>query len=417
MRITIISLLVWLPFAAFSQSDNTNSPYARYGYGVLADPAFASQRGMGGVGYGLRNSQIINPLNPASFSAVDSMTFMLDFGVKGQIAFMNDVFGSARRYNGGLEYLAIQLPLAKGFGMGVGIEPISFVGYQYGDTSHVMENVISAETYSGNGGLNKVYGTLSYNFFKRLSLGVNVGYLFGDVIHNRQTISDVPDSYTTLWTDSLRMTGLAYEFGLQYTQKLQKNAELTVGLVYSPRTKIQGKVGVSDARYNASGQVTGNPQYYHTRDSVFEMPETFGVGITYRIPNKLTVGADFKFQQWANAKFYDQTDYLSNRMKINAGIEYIPNPMRNQLYNKLHYRAGAYFANSYIIDTNSSKYNEYGLSLGVGIPMIDRRSSINMAIEYAWLTPQKVASMNEKYVKFTLSYTFNELWFFKQKLQ
>jgi hypothetical protein len=417
MKIAFTSLFILFSLTAFSQSNNTNSPYARYGYGVLADQTFASQRGMGGIGYGLRDSKLINPLNPASFSAVDTMTFMLDFGVKGQVAFLDDgAFGSGRRYNGGLEYVALQFPLAKGLGLGLGIEPISFVGYQYGDTAHNSASVTS-KVYNGNGGLNNVYGALSYNLFNRLSLGVNFGYLFGDIVHNQTASPSVTDSHVTSWSDSLRMNGLTYEFGLQYVQKLKKKSELVFGLIYSPKITVSGKVSTSNVRYTSSSQVTGEPQHYTTRDSVFQFPETYGAGISYRKSNKLTIGADFQYQKWAEAKFYDQTDYLTNRTKINLGGEYIPNLNRNQLLSKIHYRAGAYFANSYIIDANRSKYNEYGVSVGFGIPMVDRRSFVNMALEYSRITPQKVVSTNEQYFKLTLSYTFNELWFFKRKLQ
>jgi hypothetical protein len=417
MRITFISLFILLSFTAFSQSDNTNSPYTRYGYGVLAEPAFASQRGMGSIGYGLRNSRIINPLNPASFSAVDTMTFMLDFGIKGQLAMMNDgAHGSSRRYNGGLEYLALQLPLAKGLGLGIGLEPVSFVGYQYGDTTREL-NTIASELYSGSGGLNKVYGSLSYNFFKRLSLGVNVGYLFGDIVHNRTSTYSLSTANISSWPDSLRMSGLTYEFGLQYVHKLSKNSELVFGLVYTPKITTNTTVVMDSLQYNAQGQITGRPVYYSTRDSVFQMPETFGIGFTYHKLNKLTVGADFKYEKWAQAKFYDQTNYLSNRMKIKLGGEFIPNAMRSNFFSRMHYRAGAYYANSYIIDVNDSKYNEYGLSAGFGIPLVDRRSFVNLAFEYTRLSPQKTASMSEQYFKLTLSYTFNELWFFKRKLQ
>jgi hypothetical protein len=249
-------------------------------------------------------------------------------------------------------------------------------------------------------------------------LGVNVGYLFGDVVHDLTTSFNTSSPYTSAWIDSLRMAGLTYELGLQYVQKLKDNkSELVFGLVYSPRMAVQGSVRTADVVYDANGMVTGEPKYYSTRDSAFQMPEKFGVGITYRKPNKLTIGADFKYEKWAEAKFFNQTNALTNRMKVNAGVEYIPNLMRSNLLSKIHYRAGASFANSYIIDVNDSKYNEYGASVGVGIPMVDRRSFINMAFEYTRLTPQKAASLSEQYFKLTLSYTFNELWFFKRKLQ
>jgi hypothetical protein len=118
-----------------AQSANTNSPYTRYGYGQLADPSVASQRGMGGIGYGLRNPKDINPLNPAAFSAVDSMTFMLDFGLKGQVGLFEDNGKKNMRWNAGLEYIAVQFPISKKIGIGAGIEPVSYVGYKYGQTN------------------------------------------------------------------------------------------------------------------------------------------------------------------------------------------------------------------------------------------------------------------------------------------
>jgi hypothetical protein len=409
MKKIFLFLSLFLSFfssLSMAQSDNTNSPYTRYGYGQLADQSFATQRGMGGIGYGLRNSKIINPLNPASFSAIDSMTFMLDFGIKGQAGWFEEKSNSATRYNAGIEYLALQFPLAKGLGMGVGFEPVSYVGYQYAEDS-LQTSQKSYASYSGKGGLNKVYATLSYRILNRFSFGVNVGYLFGDIIHSRSVSINVSKSHIVSWTDSLRSRGLSYEMGFQYMQPIGKNEEMVFGVVYTPKTKFGATVMTGESKYDESGQMTGDPLLNVREDLVFQLPETYAVGLSYRKFNKWTVGADFQYQKWANVKFYDKADTLSNRMKINLGAEYI---------NKLHYRAGAYYSNSYVI-VKGTGYKEYGASLGLGIPMIDKRSFLNLALEYSILNPKMKTLLKEQYLKFTLSYTFNELWFFKRKLQ
>jgi hypothetical protein len=412
MRITLFFVCILFSFPVFSQqNNNTKSPYTRYGYGKLADQTFGSQRGMGGIGYGLRNSQMINPLNPASYSSVDSMTFMLDLGLQGQMGRYKDGDLQATRYNAGLEYIAIQIPLAKGLGMGVGLEPVSYVGYQYGDTTS-QSNALVNRNYTGSGGLSKVYATLSYSLFNRLSLGINAGYLFGDIVHGKTSVYSTANANVLAWPDSMRISGLTYEAGLQYIQPLGKNKELVFGAVYTPKIKIDATVtGYSH------DPLLEKTDYYNTHDSIFQLPETYGVGVTYRKLNKWTAGADFQYQKWAEAKFYDRTDVLSNRMKINLGAEYIPNAFSNQFLAKMRYRAGANYADSYIVDVNGSKYKEYGVNIGFGIPMVDKRSFVNLAFEYSRLVPQKTASMSEDYLRFTLSYTFNELWFFKRKLQ
>lgn len=56
---------------------STNSPYTRYGLGDMFDQSFTNNAAMGGVGYALRTPEHINAMNPASYTAVDSLSFIL----------------------------------------------------------------------------------------------------------------------------------------------------------------------------------------------------------------------------------------------------------------------------------------------------------------------------------------------------
>ena len=57
------------------------SPYSRFGYGTMRDYATSSQRSMGGVGYAMQSGRQINVMNPASYAAIDSLTFLFDMGI------------------------------------------------------------------------------------------------------------------------------------------------------------------------------------------------------------------------------------------------------------------------------------------------------------------------------------------------
>ena len=61
-------------------------------------------------------------------------------------------------------------------------------------------------------------------------------------------------------------------------------------------------------------------------------------------------------------------------------------------------------------------YNEIGASIGFGFPMIDNRSLVNVTFEYVKVRPESRAMIDEQYFRFSLNYTFNELWFFKRKV-
>ena len=61
--------------ALSAQSNSDRSPYSRFGYGTLGMRQTATTRALGGIGVGLRDGLVVNPANPASYTAVDSMTF------------------------------------------------------------------------------------------------------------------------------------------------------------------------------------------------------------------------------------------------------------------------------------------------------------------------------------------------------
>ena len=71
--------------SGMAQISKTLSPYSQYGLGVLADQSQGFNRGMSGLALGLRGGTIVNMLNPASYSAVDSLTMIFDMGISGQI--------------------------------------------------------------------------------------------------------------------------------------------------------------------------------------------------------------------------------------------------------------------------------------------------------------------------------------------
>ena len=402
-------ILVIIPSITLAQNI-TNSPYSRYGYGTLAENAYAAQRAMGGMGYGVRNSNFINTLNPASYSEVDSMTFMFEVGAMLRSTSMKEGDEKMRRNTGGLEYIAMQFPLSKTMGVGVGLEPVSHVGYTYGETEDLSTKDHSSLLYSGSGGLSSAYGAISYDFFDRFSVGTKFGYLFGDMIYGRTVGFSSSENYPISWVDTLRINGFTYNLGIQYHQPIGDKSQLVVGAVYTPKTKVNGllKSRVVRGSYES--------EYSVSRDSVFEMPESYGLGITYSKINKFIVGIDASYQKWSEAKFYDRTDQFYDLLKINLGGEFIPENISRNYLKQIRYRAGAYYSDSYL-KVKDAGYKEYGFSLGFGLPTIDKRSIVNLSFEYGLLRPEVNTLIDEQFFKLTLSYTFNELWFFRRKIQ
>jgi Outer membrane protein transport protein (OMPP1/FadL/TodX). len=418
IKLGFLIVLLFLIQTRVSAQNTSNSPYTRYGYGQLGNDALGVQRAMGGVGYGIRNPKIINVLNPASFSKVDSMTFMLDVGITGQLGWFKDpqTNSKSRKTNGRLDYVAMQFPVYKSLGVGLGLKPVSTVGYSYGDQTALNEGgVYSQRSYSGEGGLNQAYGVLSYELFNRLSLGANVAYLFGDIRHFRSVeFINAPEAYISSLKDTMRISGLTYEFGMQYTHPIGKDRKIIVGGVFAPKIALSGKVMKSEIKQTTAGTIIDRE--YENRSYDFDMPQYYGIGVSYSQENKLMIGADYLYQQWSDAAFMGKTDSLKNRTKIAVGGEFIPDIRSRNYLSRVRYRLGGHYSDSYIQVQNSG-YREYGVGLGFGLPLPGDRSSLNISFDYSMIKPKVSTLIDERYFKLTVSYIFNELWFHKRKVQ
>jgi len=397
-----------MPVLLMAQN-STISPYSRYGYGVIADRSFGAGRSMGGIGYGLRSSTQINPMNPASYSSMDSLTFLFDVGATLQYSLLNDAVNSHHNFNGNLMYIAMQFPLSKNLAMSAGLLPYSHTGYVY-NVVNTDDNILHRDKFTGKGGLNEVYIGLSMDIWKkRLSLGANVSYMFGIIEHNSEvafTSSAMANLYTI---KKMNLKKFKYDLGMQYTHPLSKTERMTFGATYSPKIRLSSTS--YDIVHSSSIVLTADTVY----NKGFDIPTSLGAGVSYVKDYKLMLAADLTYQEWSKARFNGENDQFNNRLKFVVGGEYIHNNFTRSYLSRIRYRAGLHYSNSYL-KVNGFGYSEYGVSIGAGFPMLDNRSFINTSFEYVKLSPESKSFINEQYFRFTLSFTFNEFWFFKQKM-
>ncbi|WP_029905019.1 outer membrane protein transport protein [Prevotella sp. 10(H)] len=426
-KLLFIALLACI---AGSLGAQTDSPYSRYGYGVLRDQSVGPSRAMGGIGYGLRNSQSANPLNPASYSRVDSLTFLFDIGVNYNMGKLSDEVNSEKKHNGGLDYITILVPIKKGLGLSFGIMPYSSVGYKF-ESTETNGSVMYNKSFSGSGGLSQVYGGLGYSTpIKGLSIGANVSYLFGTINHKRQlpAISG-SGTNTSLDNTELSVKAAKFDIGLQYGFPIGKTKNLTLGAVYSP--KINSSADYTNVHYIFTSSETEPTTTEHNGIDA-GIPETYGLGFTINSNNKLVFGADATYQRWSKVKYssymndgLSDADRFDDRWKYSAGAEYMIDPYDRSFFKKIKFRGGLNYSNSYLnaMDKNNKidGYNEYGATLGFGFPIRDnigqRVSYINLNFEYRKIKPKLKNMITEEYFGVSLNVNINELWFFRRKVE
>ena len=194
---TLWALLLTMVTGMAIAQNNTNSPYTRYGYGDLSDQNFGNSKAMGGIAFGLRDGAQINPLNPASYTAIDSLTFLFEGGVSLQNMNISGGGVKLNAKNSSFDYLAMQFRLHRRLAMSIGLLPFSNVGYTVSDTQNATDPATGnttayARNYTGDGGLHQLYVGLGVKVFKDLSVGVNASYFWGDITRSRTIIRMYP---------------------------------------------------------------------------------------------------------------------------------------------------------------------------------------------------------------------------------
>ena len=156
--VTLLATAFLMPITVSAQSNNTESPYSRFGLGRLDKQTPHALRGMGGLTTAIRDNMIINPANPASYTAVDSMTFLFDFGVSMGMNMLTEAGKRDTRMVGNFDYATALIPLGKPFAASAGLLPYSTVGYRYGTRTPVpgVEKHYATLAYKGQGNLQEV---------------------------------------------------------------------------------------------------------------------------------------------------------------------------------------------------------------------------------------------------------------------
>lgn len=399
-----------IALAAMAQN-TVITPYSRYGYGILSDNASSMQRSMGGVGYAMNSGRQINVMNPASYAAMDSLTFLFDMGVDVTSLWSKENDKHEQQFGGGLDYITLQVPIIKGLGASAGLLPYSSVGYSFGNK---IDN--GSESRSGDGSLNQLYLGVGGSPFKGFGIGVNVAYLFGSTSNVLYGVTD--GGSTTVFQRSMRVRDWRIDIGAQYSFAPSRNDRVTLGLVYSPKKDLHGDVyGV----YYDSSVVGAVPDTVNVGDTKmngrYSTPETWGAGISWS-RRTFQVEADFTYQPWSKAKFgkiehFETTDF-ADRYRASIGGQWQPD-YRGGYFRRISYRMGAYWNRDYLM-VMGNNVRDLGFTVGFGLPVPGFKSQLNIGIEYRnrRATPQKL--IEENYLNVTIGINFNEMWFRKAKI-
>jgi len=412
------TLLIVMMDGVFAQSD-ISSPYSRFGLGTInQNKVNTVQQAMGGVGNAMFNGNMLNPSNPASFAAIDSLSFLFDAGfyIKTVTYRTNDM--SEQGSNASFDYANVGFGITKWWKTGLGIMPFS--NKEYESTIKGTDPVSYAQLFDGDGGINQAYWSNGFKVTNKLFLGVSGSFLFGTLDDN--TTIYFPDS--TYMTHGRRTTGVhfknfKFDIGGIYTFDLKNNSTLSVGVTYTFPMKFNSTRNVyvrSIKSYSTSTEISIDTLVNKKNELVeVNYPQGFGVGFTYRKGDRVTVSLDFNWDNWKKYSLAGTSDSLQNSWNIAIGGSYRPKSTAVSGYMKrVTYRAGFHYDQTYVKVFGKS-IDQFGFTFGLGLPMPKSLSSFNLAFEIGKMGTTENKLVKETYFNISIGISLHEIWFVKRK--
>ena len=431
-----------------AQSNGINSSYSRFGLGLPTDLSQGYNRSMGGVAQGLRASYRINMQNPASYSAIDSLTFLFDVGMGLNRTYMSQGSTKKSLNNTSFEYVNAAFRLRRHLGMSVGFMPYTNIGYQFSNAKNIGQDNTNEmitqqmdfsssdeQNMQNTGGLHQVYVGAGWMPFNGFSFGANLGFLWGNINHkiiqtfsqNGSTVSS-DGSLSTYYLSSIKTW--KGDVGVQYQTILNSANRLTLGATVG----IGHTIG-SEAQYITSNN--SSTDTLSTRNG-YEIPMTYSIGAAWEYAEKWTVAADFAWEQWGNCttpqynaqtnSYNAATGAYKDRYSFHLGAEYVPARYDRSFRSRINYRMGAYYSSPFLKINGMDGPKELGITAGIGIPITNAwanmsylnlyaPSYVNVGLQWTHRSPNASTMITENVFQINIGLSFNERWFMKWKFK
>ncbi len=414
-----IGLLLLSSLPLVAQNENTSSPYSRFGLGDIHPYSFGRFAAMGGASIGSRHNVQINTSNPASYSSIDSLSFVFEFGTDARLSDFKSGENNFKTNDVNFRYFAFSFPITHWSAASMGVLPFSDKGYEVFYQEDNTELGRIGYNYSGSGSISKAFLGFGVDLSKSISVGANIYYLFGRQSQNNSILFfDDASTYDYTESERTRVRDLAYQLGIQYNIPLKNDKFLTIGGTFENKPKFTAFHDLirQNILQTSEGIITQNLDSIVDDRSTIQLPTSFGIGLSLAKPNKYEINADYYHSKWSEAKFFGSTlPELTDQSRFALGFEFIPDvtSLRNYL-KKIKYRAGLHYEKSYL-KIDNQQINEFGMSFGFGLPLNRSKSTINLAAEFGRRGTTSNGLIRENYTKLSVYLNLHDTWFFQRK--
>ena len=299
-KVLIVFLLTTSTSSLFAQG-TSSSPYSFFGIGEQYSPRTSENSAMGGIGVAFNHYKYLNFTNPAAIAFLRETTYSL--GILNNDLTLKTADTKQNSVSTSLNYIALGFPLGKKAGFSFGLQPLSSVGYSLSNNDFDEDENLSAITlYSGEGGVNRVYGTFGIQISKSLAIGIEADYSFG-TIENSITNQRANVSLASKYKEESVIRGGAITLGTQYQKMFKSNLYFNAGAT----VKLGNDLNTTGNEYLYS--LIGSGVNDIARDTIY----TNEISGKYKLPMKSIMGIGIgKHDKWHVGVEYQNQDALQS---------------------------------------------------------------------------------------------------------
>lgn len=395
----ILSILLLIPSFLFAQNVMTSSPYSMFGIGEIETGMYGGTAGMGGVSIGMRGKDLIGSDNPAGLTGIDSCRLLADISIFGKLESYNSKGTQNNTFTGNLSRIVLAGRLFPRWYAAVGLTPYSYVGYYFQSSQEIegSPGSYATSTFSGDGGLSKVYWTNAVRLLPTLSLGVNMNYIFGNITQT--------ESQSSMYvTDKLYGSAFSADFGIQYHRALGRQLYLTLGATYG----FKQSISLKKTKTVTSDTYSSN---YEKKTIKQTLPQFIGVGgsVEYK---KWTYALDYNFRQYSSLTSGDPRIGFHDAHELCTGVSYYPGGFSSDsFWKRTIYKMGVDVSTPYM-QVNKNSGLSWRITAGMGFPVINGRVHVSLFYDRMLLNEN---TLQRSLAGLAVTYTLNEL-FYRVKL-
>lgn len=390
-------------FAQFSSS----SPYSVYGPGLVSRSYTSLNRANGYSGVAIQDGLSLNGLNPAANVWITApLTHMYEVGtfVEG------NSYRTTERYEhsvtGGLNNLNYWFRLKDWWTMTASVTPFSTVSYHITGNKMLATSQESAYTYEGVGNITQLALGNSFKVYKNLSAGINLSYIFGSV-NRSESISASSTTGSLTLNNKMHTNKFKADYGVQYKINLAAKRSITFGATYENSLTLKGKNDIT--LMNGDYDTLTSEE----RDGIrYSLPSRIGGGISFQTKRSRII-TDLIYEPWSSASYPGIMSQSIDTWRYSVGYSYLGNPDAQNYLGAIKLSTGIYYQ-QYPIKIDGQVLPNYGITVGLGLPVLDGKSTINLIYGYDRFGAADGNLILQRTQKVMLDIVIRDIWGYKR---